>query len=348
MSGPYDEEPCSVVKFHPAIAGPSGSRALVSQAKAVDGAKTLDEQHPRTRRRREGGTFTQSADETGEIRLGTGVNIAGRRPAVSGNGETYKQSPCEVVERRAEVGGGRSSEEGWDNRTRLSEGPPARYAHRLVRGSAGLPLGLSTRHAFPEIRHGRLGRPPTSWRCGMRASDCLGESRMRENLTSGSGRGRWKRAWCSMVTGDERRVRKRPGCAPAGPRISWRTAPAPYFTRLPSLVSKDRSYKPVVKSSGGKRKSGGVVVLLIVGSNPRGGKGPDFGHAGDRARCEDMAGTARSNSPSGPMPVVSARGLCQRLWARAKESSRPRCAGLDPRCADLAPGASVTDVGEAA
>ena len=118
--------------------------------------------------------------------------------------------------------------------------------------------------------------------------------------------------------------------------------------RLPSLVSKDRSYKPVVKSSGGKRKSGGVVVLLIVGSNPRGGKGPDFGHAGDRARCEDMAGTARSNSPSGPMPVVSARGLCQRLWARAKESSRPRCAGLDPRCADLAPGASVTDVGEAA
>jgi hypothetical protein len=30
-------------------------------------------------------------------------------------------------------------------------------------------------------------------------------------------------------------------------------------TRLPSLVSKDRSYKPMVKESGGERESDGVV-----------------------------------------------------------------------------------------
>ena len=34
-------------------------------------------------------------------------------------------------------------------------------------------------------------------------------------------------------------------------------------TRLPSLVSKDRSYKPMAKSSGGQRESEGVVVVVI-------------------------------------------------------------------------------------
>jgi hypothetical protein len=194
VSGPYDEEPCSVVKFHPALAGLSGSRAPVSQVKAMDGAKSLDAQHPRTRRRREGGTLTKSADETGEIRLGTGVNVAGRQPAMSGSGETYKQRTCEVVERRAEVGGGRSSEEGWDNTTHPSEGPLARCAHRPVRGERDCPLGYSPACGPPEIRHGRLGHSSTSWRCGMRTSDGLGESRMKENFMSGSGRGCWKRS----------------------------------------------------------------------------------------------------------------------------------------------------------
>ena len=70
-------------------------------------------------------------------------------------------------------------------------------------------------------------------------------------------------------------------------------------TRLASLVSKDRSYKPVVKSSGGKRESDGVVVPLIAGRNPAGGKGPDFGHAGKRGTREGMAGTARPIFPLG-------------------------------------------------
>jgi hypothetical protein len=47
--------------------------------------------------------------------------------------------------------------------------------------------------------------------------------------------------------------------------------------RLPGLVSKDRSYKPQVKSSGGQRESEGVVVVGIgVQNNAPGAKGPRF------------------------------------------------------------------------
>jgi hypothetical protein len=49
--------------------------------------------------------------------------------------------------------------------------------------------------------------------------------------------------------------------------------------RLPSLVSEDRSYKPMVKSSGGQRESDGVVVVVITEKlKAVGAKGPDFGH----------------------------------------------------------------------
>jgi hypothetical protein len=67
--------------------------------------------------------------------------------------------------------------------------------------------------------------------------------------------------------------------------------------RLRSLVSKDRSYKPVVKSSGAQRESDGVVVLRIAVSTAAGGKGPDFGHAEDEGTCEGMAGWVRFNYP---------------------------------------------------
>jgi hypothetical protein len=50
--------------------------------------------------------------------------------------------------------------------------------------------------------------------------------------------------------------------------------------RLPSLVSKDRSYKPMAKSGGGQRESEGVVVVRIgVQQNAPGAKGPCFGRA---------------------------------------------------------------------
>jgi len=52
-------------------------------------------------------------------------------------------------------------------------------------------------------------------------------------------------------------------------------------TRLPGLVNKDRSYKPMAKSSGGQRESEGVVVVMIgVQNNAPGAKGPCFDHAG--------------------------------------------------------------------
>ncbi len=92
-------------------------------------------------------------------------------------------------------------------------------------------------------------------------------------------------------------------------------------TRLRSLVSKDHSYKPMVKSSGAQRESDGVVVLAIAGRNPAGGKGPDFGHAGDRGTSEGMAGTARSSFPEGKhLAPVKVRRLQNRLWAAAKQS----------------------------
>jgi hypothetical protein len=48
-------------------------------------------------------------------------------------------------------------------------------------------------------------------------------------------------------------------------------------TRLRSLVSKDRSYKPRAKSSGAQRESEGVVVVVIgVQKNAPGAKDPCF------------------------------------------------------------------------
>ena len=110
-------------------------------------------------------------------------------------------------------------------------------------------------------------------------------------------------------------------------------------TRLPSLVSEDRPDKPMVKPGGGKRESDGVVVPLIAGRNPAGGKGPDFGHVGDGGKHQGLTGTARSNHPGGPSPVVrgspsqmanaprgnrDVRKLQNRLWAAAKQSPERR------------------------
>jgi RNA-directed DNA polymerase len=96
-------------------------------------------------------------------------------------------------------------------------------------------------------------------------------------------------------------------------------------TRLRSLVSKDHSYKPMVKSSGAQRESDGVVVLL------RERKDPDFGHAGKRGTSEGMAETAPSISPLGPPSLVKVRRLQNRLWAAAKQSKGRRFHALYDR-----------------
>jgi RNA-directed DNA polymerase len=88
----------------------------------------------------------------------------------------------------------------------------------------------------------------------------------------------------------------------------------------------------VVKSRGGKRESDGVVVPLIaVQHNAAGGKGPGFGHVGNGATREGMAGTARSNYLDGHMPVAKVRRLQNRLWTAAKQSSERRFHALYDR-----------------
>ena len=61
----------------------------------------------------------------------------------------------------------------------------------------------------------------------------------------------------------------------------------------------------MVKSSGGQRESEGVVVPVIgVQHNAPGGKGPDFDRACGEGKRQGMTGTARSNNPGRPSPVV--------------------------------------------
>ena len=94
----------------------------------------------------------------------------------------------------------------------------------------------------------------------------------------------------------------------------------------------------MVKSSGAQRESDGVVVPVIgVQHNAAGGKGPDFGHAGDGGKREGMAGTARSNYPGG-VDAVAPRRTCEAnvrelhaLWAAAKQSPGRRFHALYDR-----------------
>jgi hypothetical protein len=72
---------------------------------------------------------------------------------------------------------------GVDNITRRSEGPLARWRSR----------NGQDRVAVEEPRRS-LGPGTNAVASGMRPVDCLGESRVRENLTHGSGRGCWKRS----------------------------------------------------------------------------------------------------------------------------------------------------------
>jgi RNA-directed DNA polymerase len=109
---------------------------------------------------------------------------------------------------------------------------------------------------------------------------------------------------------------------------------------------KDRAYKPMVKSPGVQRESEGVVVPVIgVQHNAPGGKGPHFDHAGGEGKREGMTGSARSNHPGRPGPVVAGdqgsvdgrpnpvkvRELQLRLWTAAKQSEGRRFHALYDR-----------------
>jgi RNA-directed DNA polymerase len=101
--------------------------------------------------------------------------------------------------------------------------------------------------------------------------------------------------------------------------------------RLRSLVSKDRLYKPMAKSSGAQRESGGVVVPEAVQKGIVRRKGPDFGHAGGGGKRQGMAGTTRPKHPREDRPVDNVRKLQRRLYAAAKRSPGRRFHALYDR-----------------
>jgi RNA-directed DNA polymerase len=131
----------------------------------------------------------------------------------------------------------------------------------------------------------------------------------------------------------------------SGVRVVARTKGLVRNRRDPSawpLSGKDRSYKPMVKASGGQRESDGVVVPVIgVQHNAPGGKGPDFDYACGEGKRQGMTGTARSNNPGGSQPAVAGerlvpspvkvRKLQRTLWAAAKQSSGRRFHALYDR-----------------
>ena len=183
--GPYDEESCVSVVRNPARAGQNGSRASQIKAKAMDGAKSLDAQLQRTRRRSGIGTCAQFSTERERSVSAPAFWVPGRRPGTlrevampitGGPGKWWS------AERKSEEG--IVAMIGVDNITRRSEGPLARCA--ITQRPRPLRRSMSLA--------GRLGRHQHPWQGGMRPVDCLGESRVRENLTHGSGRGCWKRS----------------------------------------------------------------------------------------------------------------------------------------------------------
>lgn len=87
----------------------------------------------------------------------------------------------------------------------------------------------------------------------------------------------------------------------------------------------------MVKSEGEQRKSDGVVVPLRAGSIPAGGKGPDFGDAGEEGKRKGMTGTARSKYPDPTPRIDNVRKLQRKLWAAAKRSSGRRFHALFDR-----------------
>jgi len=86
----------------------------------------------------------------------------------------------------------------------------------------------------------------------------------------------------------------------------------------------------MVKSEGEQRESDGVVVP-VCGGQPRVGKGPDFGHAGEAGKRKGMTGGARSNYPDPTPRIDNVRRLQRKLWAAAKQSPERRFHALFDR-----------------
>ena len=114
-----------------------------------------------------------------------------------------------------------------------------------------------------------------------------------ESLFGGSKRAGWNCSLVIVTIGEPSRSFHGEGRCPSRPIRNWcggslrgtgtctraRSGIGTRETRLSSFVSKDRPYKPMVKSGGGQRESDGVVVVMIgVELKAPGAKGPDFDH----------------------------------------------------------------------
>jgi RNA-directed DNA polymerase len=228
--------------------------------------------------------------------------VALRHNVIAGKGEAYKQLDCEVAERRAEVGAGRSSDERRNNRTRRSEGP--------VAGCATRPEGL---RACCDAIH-----PSTTGGQVHAGTMSLGAFANALALRNASAR---------LPGGEpdegELHVRFGEGLQETSRRKGFRAC----F---------------LLHTFGGQRESDGVVVPLIgVQHNAPGGKGPNFDHAHRVGKREGMTEVSWSNSPGksllavadGPLVAlpVKVRELQRALWAAAKQSSGRRFHALYDR-----------------
>ncbi len=125
--------------------GATGSRAWHDGAKAMEGVKRLEMQPRRTRRRMGRGMVGESSWEQERPVSAPAVRPLGEADRAGGLGATNPISgqPDEMGESGAGVGGGHSSDEGVDNRTRRSEGPLAECAAQ--RRGSGIAARLFTR-----------------------------------------------------------------------------------------------------------------------------------------------------------------------------------------------------------
>lgn len=139
-ASPYDEESCSLdteTMWEPSpfsLGEGHGRREDlgVCSAYVPTGVKGAEWLHSLPRNRRDPSRHRRNM-------------VAVCHTAVPGKRETYKQRGCETVERRAEVGAGRSSDERRNNRNRRSEGP--------VAGCATRPAGLRACRATSAATH---------------------------------------------------------------------------------------------------------------------------------------------------------------------------------------------------
>jgi hypothetical protein len=195
-TGPYDEESCRLVR----LACVAGQVREPSPAKMGEGDRRREElgsaapMDPPGYGDRNGWT---AGHGTGEIRLGTGVmwpRAAVPRCPVAA--KPISSDPAKRWSAERKSAGAIRSVEGRDNITRPERRAPSQVCVQTEEGPRDCLTGCTPAHrtvARPMPRRGRLDHRPTQWRRGMPVIDCLGERRMRENLTSGAGRGRWKR-----------------------------------------------------------------------------------------------------------------------------------------------------------